>query len=403
MKKNILLRIVVLTALVCVTSAQSLQQKKPWTFLVYLAGANDLDSFIQQNMDQMMEVGSNDKINILVYLSTHFAGKNKETKKLYINKGSFTQYGPTMSRDSGNVETFKSALAWACNDFPSDRIAVVLWDHGSGPLNRAPIPSSERGICYDFDTGHYLTDRDLLSAFSWARDTFRRGKKFDIVAFDACLMASLEIGVTLSSSVNYMVASEDSIPGYGFDYNLVLNQFRSRVLDPLSFAKRMVSAYQEEYARYSEYTLSAVDLQVIGSFVNNFNQVSQFLTNLLKLQGSRGAAAKNVIKKSLSQYACPCFAGIYVDILQFYKNILKNIPDLKVSIPDATDLQVLLSNGIAQFPYFVRANTVSNKYKQAGGLTIYFDPARIDASYSQLYWTEINSAWFNLLKAYAAV
>ena len=88
-----------------------------------------------------MSMGSNERINVLVYLSTHYAGHNKETKKLYVNKGSVTQYGPATARDSGSVETFKSALSWACTEFPSDHIAVVCWDHGSGPLNRAPIPS----------------------------------------------------------------------------------------------------------------------------------------------------------------------------------------------------------------------------------------------------------------------
>lgn len=401
MKKIIFSRILFLTVLFIATSAQSLlQPRKPWTFLVYLAGANDLDEFIEQNMSQMMSIGSNDKINILVYLSTHYAGHNKETKKLYVNKGSLTQYGPTMARDSGNVETFKSALSWACNDFPSDRIAVVCWDHGSGPLNRAPIPSHDRGVCYDFDTGHYLTDRDLLSAFSWARDTLRRGKKFDIIAFDACLMASIEIAATLSSCANYMVASEDVIPGAGYDYSRVLNLFNTRTLDPLMFVKQMVAAYQEAYARESDYTLSAIDLQVLSGFINNLNEVSQFLTT--QLQGRNKIVVKNVIKKSAGDLFCACFNGIYIDLLQFYKNLLRNIFDLKLPLNETSDFQLLLTSGIAQFPYFVRANAVGKNFSKAGGLTVYFDPKGIDVSYPKLFWTETNGSWCNLLKAYSA-
>lgn len=395
MKQTIFFRILFLSLIFLVTSAQS--ANKSWTFLVYLAGANDLDSFIQQNMNQMMAVGSNDKINILVYLSTHFAGQNKETKKLYVNKGSVTQYGATEVRDSGSVETLKDALAWAAT-FPSDNIAVVMWDHGSGTLNKSPIQSYNRGVCYDFDTGHYLTDRDLLSAFSWGRDTLRQGKRYDIVAFDACLMASLEIAFTLSSCANYLVSSEDTIPGAGYDYNRVLNMFNTKTLTPVAFATRMVAAYKEAYAFATDFTLSAVDLQSLNGFIGNLSAVSQFLAQQLK--GKNKTTVKNVIKKCISPSACLCFNYVYVDLLQFYKNLSNNVASLKLKTTERAAFKVMLSNGIAMFPNFVVANAKSNSFNQAGGLTIYFDSRFIDASYAKLFWTDINGWWLQLLRAY---
>lgn len=397
MKQSIFLRVLFFTFLFLSTPAKS--ANKSWTFLVYLAGANDLDVFIQQNMNQMMSVGSNDKINILVYLSTHFAGQNKETKKLYVNKGSVTQYGATEVRDSGSVETLKDALAWAAT-FPSDNIAVVMWDHGSGPLNRAPIPSCNRGVCYDFDTGHYLTDRDLLAAFSWGRDTLRQGKRYDIVAFDACLMASVEIAATLSSCANYLVSSEDTIPGPGYDYNRVLNTFNSKTLAPLAFATRMVAAYKEAYVNFGDFTLSAVDLQSLSGFTGNLSAVSQFLTQQLK--GKNKSTVKSVIKKCISPSSCPCFNYVYVDLLQFYKNLYSNVSGLKLKTAESAAFKVILSNGIAMFPNFVKANVKSNSFSKAGGLTIYFDSRLIDASYSKLFWTDSNRWWINFLRAYLA-
>lgn len=400
MKKIIFSRIVCFTFLFIATSAQSIAKSKPWTFLVYLAGANDLDAFIGQNLDQMMAVGSNDRINILVYLSTHYEGKNKETKQLYVKKGSLQQCGPTVVRDSGSVETLKEALAWACTDFPADHVAVVCWDHGSGPLNRAPIPSYNRGICYDFDTGHYLTDRDLLSGFSWARDKFRHGKKFDIIACDACLMASGEVAATLASCADYFVASEENIPGPGYNYKYVLSQFNTRMLDPLAFAKQMVTAYGEAYAGIDDFTLSAVDLKALDGFVANLSTLSQLLTK--HLQGKNRTVAKNVIKKSASELSCSCFGGVYIDLLQFYKNLCKHILDLKLSIAEMSEFQALLVDGMNLFPKFIKANVTGRDFKQAGGLTIYFDPRGIDASYYKLFWTEKNGWWLNFLKAYLA-
>jgi hypothetical protein len=375
--------------------------EKAWTVLVYIAGANDLDAFIQQNMNQLMSGGSNARVNILVYLSTHYTGQDKETRKLYVNKGSLTQHGPTESRDSGSVETFKDALEWALTDFPSEHIAVVLWDHGSGTLNsRAPMLSNKRGICYDFDTGNYLTDRDLLSAFSSTQENFRQGRKFDIVTFDACLMGSLEIAATLSSCVRYFVASEDTIPGAGYSYDRALSQFNTITPDPLSFAKRIVTAYKETYSGITDFTLSAVDLQSLDEFIENLNEVAQFLTK--QLQGKNKSAAKNVIKKSINGLLCPTFNYVYVDLLQFYKNLTKYVADFKLKSAETTTFKALLSNGVALFPDFIKANVTSSSFGKAGGLTIYFDSRYIDSSYADLFWTEMDPSWLNFLKAFLA-
>lgn len=373
--------------------------KKPWTFLVYLAAANDLNPFAGLDLKEMMQAGSNANVNIIVYLTLQEDGKNKETKKLYVNKGSLTQIGDTMVRDSGDVATLKEALQWASVDYPSDRIAVVLWDHGSGPLNRSGEEIIPKGVCYDYDTGNYLTDRDCLEAFAWGRDNLRAGKKYDIIAFDACLLASLEMAYTLVSCADYMVASQETIPGDGFQYAYVLNQFATKNLDSLSFAKLIVSAYQQEYVGTSDYTLSATDLKALQPLVDNCNAVAQVLAAQLK--GKDKSTVKSTIKKCVSTYSCLSFdQGVYIDLCQFYKNLLQNISGLKLSSSLASQFKQVLNNGINLFTKVIKANATSKNYRQAKGLSIYFSRYAIDPSYYQLYWTQNNASWLNFLKAY---
>lgn len=374
--------------------------KKPWTFLVYLAAANDLNPYASLDLQEMMKIGSNANINIIVYLTLHKDGKPKVTQKLYIQKGSMTQIGSDMVRDSGDVATLEEALQWACMDYPSDSIAVVMWDHGSGPLNRSQI-MMPKGVCYDFDTGHYLTDRDCLQAFSWARDVLRGGKKFDIIAFDACLLASLEMAYTLSSCADYLVASEETIPGNGYQYAYLLSPFAKGTLDSLSFAKFMVTAYNQEYAGTTDYTLSATDLNALKSLVNNCNAVSQVLTTQLK--GKNKTTVKSTIKKSVSTPACASFdEGTYIDLCQFYKNLLKNISGLKLSSSLAVQFKQVLNNGINAFKTIIKANVMSANYNQVGGLSMYFSRRTIDPSYYGLHWTENNPNWLSFLEAYLA-
>jgi hypothetical protein len=400
MNKGLRKVLLCLNVFIFMVTAQATAQK-PWTFLVYMAAANDLNPFAPLDLQEMMQVGSNANVNIIVYMTLHEDGQPKVTKKLYVEKGSLTQIGETMLRDSGDVATLEEALQWACIDYPSDHIAAVLWDHGSGPLNRSSEVMQPKGVCYDFDTGNYLTDTDCLQAFSWARDNFRAGKKFDIIAFDACLLASLEIAYTLSSCADYLVASEETIPGDGYQYAYILNPFTTKTFDSLSFAQWMVSTYKQEYAGTTDYTLSATDLNALYPLVDNCNVVAQILTT--QLAGKNRSAARSTIKKCITIIECPSFdQGIYIDLCQFYRNLLKNISGLRLSASVVNQLKLILNNGIKLFSTIIKANVMSTNYQQVGGLSIYFPRYSIDPSYYGLYWTKQNSNWLNFLEAFLA-
>ncbi|HLJ31978.1 MAG TPA: clostripain-related cysteine peptidase [Candidatus Babeliales bacterium] len=372
--------------------------QKPWTFLVYMAAANDLYQYAPLDLQEMMQAGSNENINIIVYLTLQEDGKQKVTQKLYVEKGSLVQIGSSTVRDSGDVATLEEALQWACIDYPSDHIAVVLWNHGSGPLNKNSKEKVPKGVCYDFDTDNYLTDRDCLQAFSWARDTLRDGQKFDIIAFDASLLASLEIAYTLSSCADYMIASEETIPGDGYEYAYILNQCAAMYLTPLEFAQLIVDAYKEEYAETSAFTLSAIDLNELQALVDNVNTVAQVLED--QLTGKNKAAVKSAIRKCIHAAHCPLFDDMYGDLCKFYKNLLQNVAHLKLSQSSMPSFKQLLYNGIHLFKTVIKANATSSHFSQAGGLSIYFPQHYIDPSYYGLYWTEQNPYWLNFLEAF---
>lgn len=396
MKKNVLLYASLAYLFTIFCSAHAVE-KKPWTFLVYMAAANDLSPYALYDLQEMMSIGSTPFINVIVYLTIHEDGKPRQTKKLYVEKGSLTQIGPVLDRDSGDAAVLAEALQWACLDYPSDHIVVDLWDHGSGSLNRTHLAG--KGICYDFDTGHYLTDRDCLNVFSWVRKTFRGGKKFDIIACDACLMASLEMAYTFSSCADYFVASEEVIPGDGFQYAYLLNQFKKQSIDPLTFVKQMISAYQQEYVGQTGYTLSAINLNTVNALTDNVNAVAQVL--LSQLKGKYVTVTRDIIKKCVNQKACASFdRGVYIDLMQFYNNVLKDVTRLNLSQAVSKQFKQLLTDGISLFSKIIISQAVSIDYKRVGGISMYFARHSIDPSYYGLYWTEKNPLWLNFLEAF---
>ena len=147
--------------------------------------------------------------------------------------------------------------------------------------------------------------------------------------------------------------------------------------------------------------MSATDLNIINFLINNKNAVVQVLTTQFK--GKNRLSVKKVEKKCINPLYCPSFDdGIYVDICQFYKNLLKNISSLKLPKIIAAQFQQILNNGIKLFATVIKANVTSSNYKLAGVLSIYCPRYTIDPSYYGLYWTEQNSNWLTFLEAFTA-
>ena len=174
------------------------QPKKDWTLMIYISADNDLRNFAIRNIKQMTKVGSNGHINIIVHLDIKLAGNKKVTKRYYIKKDKILHLNAndpkTQRMDSGNPETLISFCNWGVSEFPAENYGLILWNHGTGPLdprrgriiklsdlftfnpqiNKVEVDRSigffdllnarqteDRGICWDDTTGNYLTCHDL--------------------------------------------------------------------------------------------------------------------------------------------------------------------------------------------------------------------------------------------------
>ena len=380
--------------LLCCSLLTAAIEKKEWTFLVYLAGANSLSDFAYADLAEMMKVGSNDKVNVIVYFTAYESNGAKTTKRLYVLKDSILQVSPTTVEDSGSIETLKRAIEWMIAQYPADNYYIGLWNHGGGILNKARSPL--RGVCYDDETGSFLTDRDCLEGITYAK-ALNDGKNIGIVAVDACLMNMLEFAFTISSCSDFLVASEETIPGDGFDYERVLTPLAQGLVAPRTFAQHIVQAYSATYAGTSDYTLAALDQARIAPIITNLHQIAAILTE--GLRGSQKATVRKYIKMSLS--GIPAFSdGSYVDLLSFYKKLAYYATRLGLAKDKITKLQQLLMQGEGYINAAVIAKALSANYKNAGGISLYFPSQSIDSSYANLYWTEHNPFMLQLLKQY---
>jgi hypothetical protein len=125
-------------------------------------------------------------------------------------------------------ESLRRFLDWGLSAYPADRVMAVIWGHGNGfrglraresfspdgglPRSGVAADISQRTVL-DIPTVH-----DVLAGV--ARE--RLGRPFDVAAFDACMMQSIEVATEIADSARYVVGSQQKETWYGLPYRELL-------------------------------------------------------------------------------------------------------------------------------------------------------------------------------------
>ena len=96
--------------------------------------------------------------------------------------------------------------------YPAEHYMVDIGDHGGG----------WSGAISDDSSGGWMSTPQIGQAL--AKIHKETGQKIDILGFDCCLMATTEVAHEVAPHVNYMVASEESEGGLGWNYNDALGE-----------------------------------------------------------------------------------------------------------------------------------------------------------------------------------
>lgn len=247
------------------------KEKKKWTILHYGAGDNNLSTYINVDVNEMEKVGSNDTMNLVAQLDK---GRG-DCKRYYllqdndpvkINSPILKDLGETNMADKKVLADF---IEFGIKEYPAEHYALIIGDHGGGWIG-AVEDESHRG---------WMSMPDIREALTMAQE--KTGEKLDIMGFDACMMATTEVGYELQDNATIMVASQENEGGEGWSYTPLLGAkllsevqtaLRSRLnLSPEDFASRMVTQAEKDQASLP--TLSAVDLRAmkeIGEAADSF-------------------------------------------------------------------------------------------------------------------------------------
>ena len=308
-------------------------QADQWTIIYYSPADTDLEQFMIGDLMEMQIVGSTDEVNIVVEMDRVVGydetnGTWEDTRRFLIEKGepgavssgdfqmdrtAFianlegtdpSEFGMsqdefdqelTLLRDA-SAEEFEASMLegnapvvgaqaqgiqqiaiesigegestaaqlsdfiiWSVENYPAERYMIIISDHGGG----------WHGIAFDETSGgDPLTMQELEEALQISTEATGI-EKFDLVAFDACLMGQLEVYNLLAPYAEYTIAAQEPIPGAGWEYVTPLTALtQNPAMTTPEFAQSVIDSYIDYYTNvmtgYDKFDLHLIDLSNIG-------------------------------------------------------------------------------------------------------------------------------------------
>ena len=252
------------------------------TIMVYMCGT-DLESKHSMgtaDMKEMLNASMSDKVNLIICTGGCKQWKNNvvsnAVNQIYqIDNGKLYRleenFGTKAMTDPTNLTSF---IQYCTKNFPADRNALILWDHGGG---------SVAGYGYDEKT-RSAASMDLTKLNSALKNA---GCVFEWIGFDACLMATLETALVCNDYADYLVASEETEPGTGWYYTNWLTKLSKNTSTPMvDLGKTIVDDFVGASTRASsntQVTLSVIDLaELQGTIPQSFKDFATSTHRLLK-------------------------------------------------------------------------------------------------------------------------
>jgi len=273
------------------------------TFLALYIVGSDLESDgdagtvdLLELIDGYNQLTDEEKKNIYVYVA--FGGANKEGWRgvKYANIDCIIQDGKDKKFGNDNCYEYSQEITTlnaknmshpeAFNNFIKKiktlssgfkTKVLVLWNHGAA-YNGYGIDENwqKDGVTIDSKKDG-LSNNDTLTIYE-IRDVFKKADvKFDIIGFDACLMANLEVASAIKDFGTYLVASEEIEPGHGWFYTDVIQIFaKNPDKSVLEKAKLLVDSFvnYKDHDQGSGLTLSVIDLTKINDILTSLDKIN---------------------------------------------------------------------------------------------------------------------------------
>jgi hypothetical protein len=310
--------------------------ERKWTFIVYMAAENDLESAAIADFNELEAAGFDGKPVTALVLFDRGAGYDAtngdwtDTRLFEVktdpvgNNAAIVSHrldcaelglssGAAVELNMADPQVLSKLLVFAKREYTADNYGLIVWGHGAGWRGGAEaaqtVPSPAKAVAFDDDTGQYMSLSDFGNAVN--------GQGLSLIAFDTCFGAELEVAYQLRDcGAAYLIASPGITPSAGWDYTAVFDSFFT-LTDPAAadFCDTAIAAFKNQYSGTSGTAISKVDLSKTRALFDAFEDYAGILAATVT-----GTAAKNTMLTAIGsletyQFAAP--SDMYIDLTAF--------------------------------------------------------------------------------------
>jgi hypothetical protein len=402
-----------------------------WTFMVYMAGYNNLSSAAGTDLKEMRKVGSTDRVKVCVFVKQQ---PEKVARHIVIGKNGKNEQTENLGdKDSGSPQTVVDFVRWARKVAPAQKYALVLWNHGSGwepqdfdQLHQevrgdgfddafaresevradqliarslftttlrefVSLDPGDRAICSDDGSGHSLDTVELgrvLAAIE--KDA---GGDVELLGMDACLMSNLEVAFEARGNARTIVGSEELEPNAGWPYDPILAELNEKPeMDGPALGSLIVDKYIAAY-KSSDREWPVTQCAVATSGIDAFAKTLDGLSAALLDQARRDYRP---IQQSQSR------AVRFEMQLRDLKTFCEALAASSAGAPVKQAAKAVL-DGLKPGGYVLREGHLGSKVQECGGVTVFLPvPGEPISQYYKHLRFAADHGWDEFLHGYAA-
>ena len=351
-------------------SAGAAAPQAKWTVMVYMSGDNNLEDFISKDLETELAVpGSSANVQVVAladrgpgYDRSH--GDWQSTKLFHVTPGMTALPASAVAdwgeRDMGNPQTLVDFVSWSKTNYPADHYALYFWGHGW---------SWHPGVVMQDDTNagslDYHEMKPIMNTLGF----------IDVVGYDGCNMASIEIQSLWHGHATVLAASQEWVGWDGIEYNVVLNQLAA---NPNMTADQVGVATAASAVNEKTFSAVAVDARWVAlrTAVDNFG-----------IAMKNGAAAnRQAMTKAFNATKSMWQAPVDKDLYDMAFEINSRVSDANIK----SKAQAVMT---AMGPVVLYERHVS-QYADAHGITVFHIAKAADKTTSWINWSYYpNTDW----------
>lgn len=286
------------------------------TIMIYMVGSNLESEYGAATIDLNEMVNSKadfENINLLVYTggSKNWRTENissNENAVFKVNANGIEKVKTYPKNEMGKSSTLLQFLNFTYDNYKAESYGLIFWDHGGGPIHGYGLD--------EFNTSNSLSINEIRAALASSRFN---NQKLEFIGFDACLMSSIEVAHSVKDYAKYMIASEESEPGDGWNYEFLGDIKRES--NGQDIGKIIIDSYASYYSKYNTngITIALMDLSKVKDVEEKINNLFNSIDSNLNFDFSNISRTRNK-SKSFGKASSSSF-----DLVDLY-DLAENMP-----------------------------------------------------------------------------